>query len=148
MARTPRLTSSNFFQFPHRYPPAFSFICPPVNVVKWPCSMQGGREKNFRFNPNTDSVEREEVIEKKRNYRSDITGISVRLKSELVFETERNLHCIQIVYFQGKTKVKKNWISAPRGYPEAGNDAKKDLFTLAHARSSREFTGHAKYNDQ
>ncbi len=32
------------------------------------------------------------MFEEKRNYRSDITGISVRLKSELVFEMGRNLH--------------------------------------------------------
>ena len=31
------------------------------------------------------------MFEEKRNYRSDITGISVRLKSELVFEMGRNL---------------------------------------------------------
>jgi len=31
------------------------------------------------------------VFGEKRNYRSDITGMSVRLKSELVFEMGRNL---------------------------------------------------------
>lgn len=53
--------------------------------------MGDSREKSFRFHSNTDSVEGEKVFEEKRNYRSGITGMSVRLKSELVFEMERNL---------------------------------------------------------
>lgn len=54
--------------------------------------MGDSREKSLRFDSNTDSVEGEKVFEEKRNYRSDITGMSVRLKSELVFEMRRNLH--------------------------------------------------------
>jgi len=53
--------------------------------------MGDSREKSLRFDSNTDSVEGEKVFEEKRNYRSDITGMSVRLKSELVFEMRRNL---------------------------------------------------------
>ena len=62
--------------------------------------MGDSREKSLRFDSNTDSVEGEKVFEEKRNYRSDITGMSVRLKSELVFEMRRNLQDVFIRYLK------------------------------------------------
>jgi|GEM_PF-3925313 len=44
----------------------------------------------------------EKVFEEKRNYRSDLTGMSVRLKSELVFEMGRNLQQLGQLQAEGE----------------------------------------------
>jgi hypothetical protein len=61
-------------------------------MVKWAVQHGGRQEKSFRFHSNAGSDRGEEMFGSDRNYRSDITGMGVRLKSELVFEMGRILH--------------------------------------------------------
>ena len=64
-------------------------------------------ERDFHFYPNTVSTREKKVFERKRNYRSGVIGMGVRLGLEMVFEEGWNFHLAGLEAIDAEKKARK-----------------------------------------